>query len=102
MVFSSISFLFVFLPLLLAVYFLLPARLREGRNLVLLLFSLFFYGYGGPRFLLLMLLSIAVNYAGGLLAAPDRRRRRRWTGLVTAVNLGLLGCSNMPAFWGQT
>lgn len=64
MVFSSISFLFVFLPLLLAVYFLLPARLREGRNLVLLLFSLFFYGYGGPRFLLLMLLSIAVNYAG--------------------------------------
>ena len=91
MVFSSISFLFVFLPLLLAVYFLLPARLREGRNLVLLLFSLFFYGYGGPRFLLLMLISIAVNYAGGLLAAPDRRRRRLWTGLVTAVNLGLLG-----------
>ena len=45
MVFSSISFLFVFLPLLLAVYFLLPARLREGRNLVLLLFSLFFFGF---------------------------------------------------------
>ena len=85
MVFSSISFLFVFLPLLLAVYFLLPARLREGRNLVLLLFSLFFYGYGGPRFLLLMLLSIAVNYAGGLLAAPDRRRRRLWTGLVLSL-----------------
>lgn len=100
MVFSSISFLFVFLPLLLAVYFLLPARLREGRNLVLLLFSLFFYGYGGPRFLLLMLLSIAVNYAGGLLAAPDRRRRRLWTGLVTAVNLGLLGWFKYAGFLG--
>lgn len=100
MVFSSISFLFVFLPLLLAVYFLLSARLREGRNLVLLLFSLFFYGYGGPRFLLLMLLSIAVNYAGGLLAAPDRRRRRLWTGLVTAVNLGLLGWFKYAGFLG--
>lgn len=100
MVFSSISFLFVFLPLLLAVYFLLPARLREGRNLVLLLFSLFFYGYGGPRFLLLMLLSIAVNYAGGLLAAPDRRRHRLWTGLVTAVNLGLLGWFKYAGFLG--
>ena len=100
MVFSSISFLFVFLPLLLAVYFLLPARLREGRNLVLLLFSLFFYGYGGPRFLLLMLLSIAVNYVGGLLAAPDRRRRRLWTGLVTAVNLGLLGWFKYAGFLG--
>lgn len=100
MVFSSISFLFVFLPLLLAVYFLLPARLREGRNLVLLLFSLFFYGYGSPRFLLLMLLSIAVNYAGGLLAAPDQRRRRLWTGLVTAVNLGLLGWFKYAGFLG--
>lgn len=100
MVFSSISFLFVFLPLLLAVYFLLPARLREGRNLVLLLFSLFFYGYGGPRFLLLMLLSIAVNYAGALLAAPDQRRRRLWTGLVTAVNLGLLGWFKYAGFLG--
>lgn len=100
MVFSSISFLFVFLPLLLAVYFLLPARLREGRNLVLLLFSLFFYGYGGPRFLLLMLLSIAVNYAGGLLAAPGQRRRRLWTGLVTAVNLGLLGWFKYAGFLG--
>ncbi len=72
----------------------------EGRNLVLLLFSLFFYGYGGPRFLLLMLLSIAVNYAGGLLAAPDRRRRRLWTGLVTAVNLGLLGWFKYAGFLG--
>ena len=50
MVFSSISFLFVFLPLLLAVYFLLPARLREGRNLVLLLFSLFFTAMAAPDF----------------------------------------------------
>ena len=44
MVFSSLSFLFLFLPALLAVYFLVPRRYREGRNAVLLLFSLGFYG----------------------------------------------------------
>lgn len=71
MVFSSISFLFVFLPALLLVYFLIPSKYRSGRNLVLLIFSLFFYAYGGPRFLILMLVSIALNYVGGLLCAPS-------------------------------
>ena len=100
MVFSSISFLFVFLPLLLVLYFLLPAQCRGGRNAVLLGFSLFFYGYGGPRFLLLMLASIAVNYAGGLLAAPGRRHRKLWTGLVVAANLLLLGWFKYAGFIG--
>ena len=74
MVFSSYTFLFYFLPPLLALYYLIPRRTLGLRNLVLLAFSLFFYFAGGPRHLPLMLLSIAINYVGGLLCG----RRRRW------------------------
>ena len=49
MVFSSFSFLFLFLTALLVLYFVQPARWRTGRNLALLLFSLFFYLCGGPN-----------------------------------------------------
>ena len=91
MVFSSMTFLFVFLPLLLAAYYLLPARARAWRNGVLLAFSLFFYAYGGPPFLLLMLLSIAVNYTGALWAAPGRRHAKAAMIAATAVDLALLG-----------
>ena len=101
MVFSSISFLFAFLPALLLVYFLVPARARRLRNLILLAFSLFFYAYGGPRFLALMLLSIAVNYAGGLLSAPDRIYRRFFFVLTMAVNLGLLGWFKYAGFLAE-
>ena len=90
MVFSSLSFLFLFLPALLAVYFLVPRRYREGRNAVLLLFSLGFYGCGGWRLLPLILVSIIMNYVFGLLAAPGRRRRKTALAAAVACNLGLL------------
>ena len=64
MVFSSASFLIFFLPCLLVLYFLVPRRCRYLRNLILLAFSLAFYACGGPKFLLLMLLSIVINYVG--------------------------------------
>ncbi len=107
MVFSSISFLFLFFPALLVLYFLFPAQMRSVRNGVLLCFSLFFYGYGGPRFLLLMLFSIAVNYLGGLACGPNKKHRRGFLLLTTAVNLGLLGwfkyatflASNLSRLW---
>ena len=98
-VFSSVTFLFVFLPLLLAAYYLLPVKARAWRNVVLLGFSLFFYGYGGPRFLLLMLLSIAVNYVGALCAAPGRQHARAVMVLTTAVNLALLGWFKYAGFF---
>lgn len=101
MVFSSISFLFVFLPALLLVYFLIPARLRQLRNLVLLGFSLFFYAYGGPRFLALMLLSIAVNYIGGLLSAPSHSHRKLFFVLTLVINLGLLGWFKYAGFLAE-
>ena len=90
MVFSSLSFLFLFLPALLAVYFLVPRRYREGRNAVLLLFSLGFYGCGGWRLLPLILVSVTMNYVFGLLAAPGRRRRKAALVGAVACNLGLL------------
>ena len=98
-VFSSVTFLFVFLPLLLAAYYLLPVKARAWRNGVLLTFSLFFYAYGGPPFLLLMLLSIAVNYVGALWAAPGRRHARAVMVLTTAVNLALLGWFKYAGFF---
>ena len=90
MVFSSLSFLFLFLPALLAAYYLVPRRYREGRNAVLLLFSLGFYGCGGWRLLPLILVSITMNYVFGLLAAPGRRRRKAALVGAVACNLGLL------------
>ena len=90
MVFSSLSFLFLFLPALLAVYYLVPRRYREGRNAVLLLFSLGFYGCGGWRLLPLILVSIIMNYVFGRLAAPGRRRRKTALAAAVACNLGLL------------
>jgi alginate O-acetyltransferase complex protein AlgI len=65
MVFSSVSFLVFFLPCLLVLYFTVPRRYRGARNFILLAFSLAFYACGGPKFLLLMLLSIVINTAAG-------------------------------------
>ena len=103
MVFSSASFLIFFLPCLLVLYFLVPRRCRYLRNLVLLAFSLAFYACGGPKFLLLMLLSIAINYAGGLLAGPAHRPSTRRLGMTLAVVLGLalLGWFKYAGFFGE-
>ena len=60
MVFSSLIFLFLFLPTFLLCYFI-PKK-RKTKNIVLLIFSLLFYGYGEPIYVLLMILSIIVNY----------------------------------------
>ncbi len=59
MVFSSLVFIFRFLPVFLLIYYLVPHRIK---NLVLLLGSLCFYAYGEPKFLILLLLSVLVNF----------------------------------------
>ena len=64
MVFSSFVFLLAFLPIVLLLYYLCPARLR---NLVLLVFSLVFYAWGEPVYVLIMLFSIVFDYANGRL-----------------------------------
>ena len=86
MLFSSVEFLFFFLPLSLLMYFAAPKRLR---NAVLLVTGLIFYGWGEPRYLLLMVLTVAADLAFGLLVA--RRHSRFWLIAAVAVNLSFLG-----------
>ena len=91
MVFSSLPFLFGFFALTLAVYYAVP---KKFRNFVLLIFSLFFYGYGEPVFILLMLFSILVNYGCGLLLGKltgKRKKARAVLVFCVIINLALLG-----------
>ena len=67
MLFSSIPFLYYFLPAVILAYFLVPRGLKNG---VLLLSSLFFYGWGEPKLLLLMIFTIAMFFCCGLLISP--------------------------------
>ena len=89
MVFSSPVFLFLFLPVVLAGYFVLPGRLR---NLWLLGTSLVFYAWGEPRFVLVMLASIVANYVLALwiARADGAGRRKALLALAVAANIGLL------------
>ena len=74
MVFSSLEFLFVFLPVTLLVYFCVPHKVR---NLVLLLFSLFFYGWGEPVYVFLMIFTILIDYLGGWFVGKWRDEKPR-------------------------
>ncbi len=88
MVFSSTTFLFVFLPVVLLGHALL--RGIPGRNIFLLAFSLLFYAWGEGWGLILMLCSITLNYASGLLIERQPTHARRWLIMALIVNLGLL------------
>jgi len=80
MLFSSISFLFYFLPAILLVYFLVPFKFK---NAVLLAFSLFFYAWGGVKYALFMILAIVMGYIFGLLIEKFRGKT------VSKVILGI-------------
>ena len=91
MIFSSLTFLFAYLPLTLTVYFLAPLK---WRNFVLLLVSLFFYGWGEPVYIVIMFLSILIDYTHGLLVEKYREndKKARWFVAQSVVfNLLLLG-----------
>ena len=90
MLFSSIPFAFYFLPAVLALYFAVPFRFK---NAVLLVFSLVFYAWGEPGYLLLMAVSILLGWLFGLLIGKYRgtARARLFLVLSVAVSLGLLG-----------
>ncbi len=87
MLFSSIPFIFYFLPLVLLVYFLVPFRFK---NAVLLFFSLFFYFWGEPKYTLLMLLSITISYFCGILVEKYRGQKKAKLFLWCGVGAGLL------------
>ena len=98
MIFSSIPFLYYFLPAVLAVYFLTP---RREKNAVLLLASLLFYGWGEPKLLLLMVFTIAVFYLCGLAIgrAESPRRKKGWLIVSVVVGVGLLGLFKYADFF---
>lgn len=90
MVFSSLLFLFRFLPITFLIYYLAPTKLK---NTVLFLASLFFYTWGEPKFFPIMLVSIAVNYVAGLLMERfDKKEgvRRACFWIAFAITLGFL------------
>ena len=96
MIFSSIPFLYYFLPAVLAVYFLTP---RRGKNAVLLLASLAFYGWGEPKLLLLMVFTIVVFYLCGLAIGRSQHHKKAWLTLSIAVGVGLLGLFKYADFF---
>lgn len=90
MLFSSITFLYYFLPLVIIFYFLVPFRFK---NFVLLLFSLIFYSWGEPKYIILMILSIFCGYIEGLLIQKSvEKKYSRWVlACSCCIHLGLLG-----------
>ncbi len=86
MLFSSMIFLWIFLPLILLFYYIVP---NHWKNAVLLLASLIFYSWGEPKYVLLMIFSVTYNYFCGLLL----EKHRKWFLLAVCVlvNLGVLG-----------
>lgn len=93
MVFSSFVFLLVFLPLILLIYYLCPAR---ARNVILLVASLIFYGWGEPKYLWIMLFSTVFDYTNGRLIEywqkKDCHKRAKFFLVIDVCgNLGILG-----------
>ena len=90
MVFSSLLFMFVYLPVVLAVYYLVP---RRWRNLWLFLVNLVFYGWGEPVYIVLMVFSICINYAAGMLVdryREEKPKAKRVLIVNIVVNLAML------------
>ena len=92
MVFSSLTFLFAYFPVVLAVYFVCPPK---WRNLVLLIVSLFFYGWGEPVYVLMMIFSIIANWFFGKMVGKyrtdDKEKAKKWLIACVVFNLLLLG-----------
>ncbi|MCH5340802.1 MAG: MBOAT family protein [Acetatifactor sp.] len=101
MVFSSVLFLFRFLPIFMICYFLAPGRMK---NFILFLGSLFFYAWGEPIYVVLMLFSTVVDYVNGRLIERCRGSRKAVLPLIASVviNLGLLGFFKYADFLIQT
>ena len=98
MLFSSIPFLYCFLPAVVLAYFLVPQRLK---NAVLLVFSLLFYGWGEPRYVFLMMTTIAIFYGCGLAIgkAQTQNYKKLWLTLSVAVGIGLLAIFKYADFF---
>ncbi|MDD4689777.1 MAG: MBOAT family protein [Eubacteriales bacterium] len=88
MLFSSTTFIFYFLPLVLILYYTVFLKLPKVRNVLLLLFSLLFYAWGEPKFVLVMICSIVANYIFALIIA--RNQSKIWLVVMLIYNFALL------------
>lgn len=95
MVFSSLLFLFRFLPAVLLVYYIVP---RSWRNFVLLLFSLVFYAWGEPVYIILMLASILVSYTGGIFIDRFEKTGKVKMAKVTVIISSIVSLSLLAFF----
>ena len=100
MLFSSIPFLYYFLPSVLILYFIVPKKLK---NTVLMLSSLVFYGWGEPKYVILMIASIVIGYFSGILieAFSQKKLSKVFLGISVAVNLGFLAYFKYADFFIQ-
>lgn len=101
MLFSSSVFLFYFLPVVLGLYFIVP---RSLKNILLLMASLFFYAWGEPKYVVIMLVSIAMNYVFGLWVDRYREDTKRLKATMIAMviaNIGMLGVFKYASFFVQ-
>lgn len=87
MVFSSITFLFYFLPIVLAIYYIVP---NKAKNVVLLVASLFFYFYGEPTYVVIMVISIILTYIFGLLMDKYPKHKKTFLTLSIVTSVGIL------------
>ena len=101
MLFSSAAFLYSFLPLTIAVYFLMPRRLK---NAALLLMSLIFYAWGEPRYVVLMVLSITQGYIFARLIGKSRGTKKAKAYLIISLvlSLGMLGVFKYANFFAES
>lgn len=87
MVFSSLIFLFMFLPITLIIYYICP---RKFKNLVILIMSLIFYAWGEPIYIFLMIGSIIIDYIGGLMIEANKEDSEKRTAIfITVIVLNL-------------
>ena len=95
MVFSSLIFLWIFLPIVLGLYFISK---ESYRNILLLVASLIFYAWGEPIYLSVMIVSILVNYISGLLIGGGTHKNKAALVLGVIINLSLLGVFKYSGF----
>ena len=84
MLFSSITFLYYFLPILLLIYLVIPSKFR---NVVLLIFSLLFYFYGEPKYIIILLLSCFINFIAGVLIEKYEKHAKKILIITIAYNV---------------
>ena len=98
MIFSSIPFLYYFLPIVLLLHHMVPWR---HKNLVLLLSSLIFYGWGEPKLLFLMIFTISLFYGCGLAihTSEEQKQKKFWLTVSVVISIALLGLFKYADFF---